>query len=189
MRIAPYYVSFSLPLSLSHTLFLSFFFPSFFNLPIFFEIVPQLSPSSSILLPSSASPPVPDLFFFCLNLVAIRSGHTPRQGRVRSPRPDLEEVQQRAARVHVRKGGGSVRARTHIRRFLPSTAPITIHRRGSLFSYSEIIAVPWILVNDRPRNFSFRPGPGDICPRQFRLTFTTVATPRKLNKHADRQTN
>lgn len=120
---------------------------------------PQLSPSSSILLPSSASPPVPDLFFFCLNLVAIRSGHTPRQGRVRSPRPDLEEVQQRAARVHVRKGGGSVRARTHIRRFLPSTAPITIHRRGSLFSYSEIIAVPWILVNDRPRNFSFRPWP------------------------------
>lgn len=141
------------PLPLSYAVPL-IFLPLF--LPIFFEIVPQLS---SILLPSSASPPVPDLFFFCLNLVAIRSGHTPRQGRVRSPRPDLEEVQQRAARVHVRKGGGSVRARTHIRRFLPSTAPITIHRRGSLFSYSEIIAVPWILVNDRPRNFSFRPWP------------------------------
>lgn len=64
-----------------------------------------------------------------------------------------------------------------------ATAPITIHRRGSLFSYSEIIAVPWFLVNDR--NFSFRPA----CPRQFRLTFTTVTIPRKLNKHAVRETN
>ena len=51
MRIAPYYVSFSLPLSLSHTLFLSFFFPSFFNLPIFFEI---LSPTLPFLLDSSS---------------------------------------------------------------------------------------------------------------------------------------
>ena len=62
-----------------------------------------------------------------------------------------------------------MRARTHIRCFLPCTAPITIHRRGSLFSYSEIIAVPWILVNDRPRNFSFRPvvAPATYVPANF----------------------
>lgn len=37
--------------------------------------------------------------------------------------------------------------------------------------------------------FLFARGPGDVCRRQFRLTFTTVAIPRKVNKHAVRETN
>lgn len=79
MRIAPYYVSFSLSPSPSIGYSSHFSFPPSSTFRSSLEISP-LPPRFPFLLRFSPRPDsVPDLFFFCLNLVAIRSGHTPRR--------------------------------------------------------------------------------------------------------------
>ena len=94
MRIAPSFcplLSLSLSLSLSLVLFLFVRLQdrSYLYLPSLLDIVPLRS--------------VPDLFFFCLNLVAIRGGHTPRQGRVCTRAPIEEPLARESKRnAHMR---------------------------------------------------------------------------------------
>ena len=72
----------SLSLSLSLSLCLSSW-PTFPSLSFALFLFVRLQDRSYLYLFDIVSPrSVPDLFFFCLNLVAIRGGHTPRQGRV-----------------------------------------------------------------------------------------------------------
>lgn len=101
-------------LSISVSIFLGFFLSpsdlppvqSGFSCQLLFL---GLSPSPSLRRYTLFSPSLvrcsrsaPDLFFFCLNLVAIRGGHTPRQGRA---------CTRTRTRECVRTGESCVRAR------------------------------------------------------------------------------
>lgn len=164
MRIAPSSCPF---LSLRGTFSIPLFLSSF---SFFFEIVSLLlfvrssSTSCTLSIPSSlvSSRSVPDLFFFCLNLVAIRGGHTPRQGRVCTrasigwPRSSTRQQADVHMRLHVRKGNRDACMHAYSMVFCRDAVP----RRGSRSTGADLCLVIRKLLRSRDfsltitRNFS-----------------------------------
>lgn len=136
-------------LSISVSLFLRFFLSRSDLPPVQSGFSCQPPTLSLSLFPSSflrrytlVSPSVvrcsrsaPDLFFFCLNLVAIRGGHTPRQGRA---------CTRTRTRECVRKGGPCVRACVRARifdGFCPHSADPRRRSRSSIGTGADLCLV------------------------------------------------